>query len=216
MFIFPKIPSSLGGLPLSLSVDGNFVLFLISTFYLLLKKSVPECCPVENYICSLLKSFCNSQYKFLIFRAFYGLYTTHRGHGPPWVLHDRFTPFWGKWPKNPSYRLELQPFRVEVDHPFQWPHFAGNNSQHLCNALGQGQTRRCQWGPVRPPRRLKASLPGGDGMELEGPGLSLTRACDEEPQTIATMHSAPLVFPNLLVFQELEIWIFLKMGNLFF
>lgn len=143
------------------------------------------------------------------------LYHT-QGHGPPWVLHDRFIPFWGKWPKNPSYRLELQPFRVEVDHPFQWPHFADNNSQHLCNALGQGQTRRCQWGPVRPPRRLKARLPGGDGMEPECPGLSLTRACDEEPQTIATMHSAPLVFPNLLVFQELEIWIFLKMGNLFF
>lgn len=38
---------------------------------------------------------------------------------------------------------------MEVAHPFQLPHFTGNNSQHLCNALGQDQrcrSSRVQWG----------------------------------------------------------------------
>lgn len=75
------------------------------------------------------------------------------GHPGFWVVVLHL--FWENWPKNPSNQLELQPLRAEVDHPFQWPHFTGNNNQHLCNALGQGQTHSCQQGPLWSLQSLK-------------------------------------------------------------
>lgn len=100
-----------------------------------------------NFI--LLKSFCNSQYKYLIFSTFYGLYIVHRDQRPPGSGGDQFTPFLGKVTEDLFQGLGLQLLWVEVAHPFQLPHFTGNNSQHLRNALGQDQrcrSSRAWWG----------------------------------------------------------------------
>ena len=48
---------------------------------------------------SLLKSLCNSQYKYLIFSTFYGLYITHRDQRPPGLGVIILHLFWEKWLK---------------------------------------------------------------------------------------------------------------------
>lgn len=99
---------------------------------------MPKCYPVENYICWLLMFFCNFLYKSLIFRAFYGLFTTLKGYGPPCVLDDNFILFWESDPRThligSNYSLLAQ-----VDHPCQWPQFTVCNSLNLGSALEHDQ-----------------------------------------------------------------------------
>ena len=153
----------------------------------------------------LLKSFCNSQYKYLIFSTFYGLYILHRDQRPTGFGGDQFTPFLGKVTEDLFQGLGLQLLWVEVANPFQLPHFTGNNSQHLCNALGQDQRRRssrARWGEAS--QKVGACSPPGEG------GGNWT----QKPQKIVARQSEGPVCPDLPdCWQKLEIWIFFFNGK---
>lgn len=206
---FPQNPLPSWRPALDLSGGGNFVLFSSSHLHYLLalKEPVPKCCPVENYICNLLKSFCNAWYQYLISRPFYNLYIIlgdidHLGLG--WSFYT----FLGKMTEDLSYGLELQPLQVEVDHPFQWPHFMGNNNQHLCNALEKDQTCRFNRAQHGRPEVWSLKPAWWERWELERPGLSLRM---QRPRRLSPRRVQALCFQIFQISREarnLEIFFF--------